>query len=91
MSGLGIAIAKRVFHGVGMHERGHIVVRQRLSRHDLRPFMDPRAHLRRNLRFRPPENSWRLYEPDFDFLDEFFGRFSTPNSLLSEPYNWLQV
>jgi len=30
--------------------------------------MDPRAHLRRNLRFRPPENSWRLYEPDFDFL-----------------------
>jgi hypothetical protein len=85
MSGLGIAIAKRVFHGVGMHERGHIVVRQRLSRHDLRPFMDPRAHLRRNLRFRPPENSWRLYEPDFDFLDEFFGRFLTPNSLLSEP------
>jgi hypothetical protein len=47
--------------------------------------MDPRAHLRRNLRFRPPENSWRLYEPDFDFLDEFFGRFLTPNSLLSEP------
>src|SRR3989442_1733067 len=44
---------------------------------------DPRAHLRRNLRFRPPENSWRLYEPDFDFLDEFFGRFLTPNSLLS--------
>jgi hypothetical protein len=48
-------------------------------------YMDPRAHLRRNLRFRPPENSWWLYEPDFDFLDEFFGRFSTPNSLLSEP------
>jgi len=47
--------------------------------------LDPRAHLRRNLRFRPPENSWRLYEPDFDFLDEFFGRFLTPNSLLSEP------
>ena len=46
---------------------------------------DPRAHLRRNLRFRPPENSWRLYEPDVDFLDEFFGRFSTPNSLLREP------
>ena len=47
--------------------------------------VDPRAHLRRNLRFRPPENSWRLYEPDFDFLDEFFGRFLTPNSLLSMP------
>jgi hypothetical protein len=24
------------------------------------PTLDPRAHLRRNLRFRPPENSWRL-------------------------------
>jgi len=48
-------------------------------------YLDPRAHLRRNLWFRPPENSWRLYEPDFDFLDEFFGRFLTPNSLLSEP------
>jgi hypothetical protein len=47
--------------------------------------LDPRAHLRRNLRFRPPENSWRLYETDFDFLDEFFGRFLTPNSLLSAP------
>ena len=52
---------------------------------DKRLRLDPRAHLRRNLRFRPPENSWRLYEPDFDFLDEFFGRFLTPNSLLSEP------
>ena len=47
--------------------------------------LDQRAHFHRNLRFRPPENSWRLYEPDFDFLDEFFGRFSTPNSLLREP------
>ena len=45
---------------------------------------DQRAHSNRNLRFRPPENSWRLYESDFDFLDEFFGRFLTPNSLLSE-------
>src|SRR5262247_2239417 len=35
--------------------------------------LDPRAHLSRNLRFRPPANSGRLYEPDFDFLDEFFG------------------
>jgi len=53
--------------------------------HAVKRNVDPRAHLRRNLRFRPPENSWRLYEPDFDFLDEFFGRFLTPNSLLSEP------
>jgi hypothetical protein len=35
----GIAIAKRIFHGVGMPERGQSVVRQRLSRHDLMPCM----------------------------------------------------
>jgi ParB/Sulfiredoxin domain len=47
--------------------------------------MDRRAHSNRNLRFRPPENSWRLSEPDFDFLDKFFGRFSTQNCLPSAP------
>jgi transposase len=39
MSVLGIDIAKRVCHAVGMDERGKIVWRQRLSRHDLMPFM----------------------------------------------------
>jgi hypothetical protein len=34
---LGIDIAKRLFHAVGMDERGHIVYRTRVSRHDLRP------------------------------------------------------
>src|SRR5215813_9774618 len=34
---LGIDIAKRVFHAVGMDERGTIVFRKRLSRHDLMP------------------------------------------------------
>ncbi len=34
---LGIDIAKRVFHAVGMDERGKIVLRKRLSRHDLMP------------------------------------------------------
>ena len=34
---LGIDIAKRVFHAVGMDERGNIVYRKRLSRHDLMP------------------------------------------------------
>src|SRR3989441_1251985 len=34
---LGIDIAKRVFHAVGMDERGKIVFRKRLSRHDLMP------------------------------------------------------
>src|SRR3989442_2436054 len=37
MSVLGIDIAKRVFHVVGMDERGKIVLRKRLSRHDLMP------------------------------------------------------
>jgi transposase len=39
MSVLGIDIAKRVFHAVGMDEKGKIVFRKRLSRHDLIPFM----------------------------------------------------
>ena len=36
---LGIAIAKRVFHAVGMDDRGKIVYHKRLSRHDLMPFI----------------------------------------------------
>jgi len=39
MSVLGIAIAQRVFHAVGMDERGKIVLRKRLSRHDLMPLL----------------------------------------------------
>jgi len=39
--------------------------------------LDQRAYSNRNLRFRPPENSWRLHQPDFDFLHGFSGRFST--------------
>ena len=39
MSILGIDIAKRVFHAVGMDERGKIVLRKRLSRHALMPFL----------------------------------------------------
>ena len=39
MSVLGIDIAKRVFHAVGMDERGKIVLRKRLSRHALMPFL----------------------------------------------------
>ena len=39
MSVLGIDMAKRVFHVVGMDERGKIVLRKRLSRHALRPFI----------------------------------------------------
>ena len=40
ISVLGIDIAKRVFHAVGMDERGKIVLRKRLSQHDLIPFLD---------------------------------------------------
>src|SRR6266446_4629547 len=36
---LGIDIAKRVFHAVGMDDRGKIVSRKRLSRYDLIPFL----------------------------------------------------
>ena len=39
MSVLGIDMAKRVLHAVGMDERGKIVWRTRLSRHDLMPCM----------------------------------------------------
>jgi hypothetical protein len=35
---LGIDIAKRVFHAVGMDDRGNIVYRKRLSRHGSRTF-----------------------------------------------------
>ena len=36
---LGIDLAKRLFHALGMEERGTIVLRKRWSRHDLIPFM----------------------------------------------------
>jgi transposase len=36
---LGIDIAKRVFHAVGMDDRGTIVYRKRWSRHDLIPYI----------------------------------------------------
>ena len=39
MHGLGIDIAKRIFHAVGMDNRGNVVYRKRLSRHDLLPFI----------------------------------------------------
>jgi hypothetical protein len=39
MSVLGIDIAKRVFHVVGMDNTGKLVFRKRLSRHDLMPFL----------------------------------------------------
>src|SRR2546426_11881964 len=37
MSVLGIDIAKRLLHIVGMHERGQIVLRKRLARNALMP------------------------------------------------------
>jgi transposase len=39
MSVLGIDIAKRVFHAVGMGETGKIVLRKRVSRPDLMSFI----------------------------------------------------
>jgi hypothetical protein len=40
MSVLGIDIARRVFHAIGMDNTGKIVFRKRLSRHDLIPLLD---------------------------------------------------
>src|SRR5438093_6516502 len=39
MNVLGIDIAKHVFHAVGMDNTGKIVLRKRLSRHDLMPLL----------------------------------------------------
>jgi transposase len=39
MTVLGIDMAQRVFHAVGMEDTGKLVFRKRLSRHDLRPFL----------------------------------------------------
>jgi len=36
---LGNDIAKRVLHAVGMDDRGNVVYRKRVSRHDLMPFL----------------------------------------------------
>src|SRR5262249_36773026 len=39
----------------------------------------PADHSNRKLRFRPPGTSLLVHDPDFDFLHEFFGRFSIQN------------
>jgi transposase len=39
LSVMGIDIAKQVFHLVGMDERGQVVMRKRLTRGELIPFM----------------------------------------------------
>jgi transposase len=39
LSVMGIDIAKQVFHLVGMDERGQVVMRKRLTRAELIPFM----------------------------------------------------
>jgi hypothetical protein len=45
--------------------------------------MDQRAHSNRNLRFCPPENSWLLQKPDFDFP---IGGFSPPEGRLARGF-----
>jgi len=39
MTVLGIDLAKRVFHLVGMNETGHVVLKKRLTREALLPFI----------------------------------------------------
>ncbi len=43
---LGIAIAKRVLHAVGMDDRGNVMYRKRVSRHDLMPCIATRPPVR---------------------------------------------
>ena len=76
MTVLGIDIAKRVFHAVGMDERGNVVVRKRLSRHDLMPFMAKLPPVLIGMeacggahdwarRFRAPGHAVKLMAPQF--------------------------
>jgi transposase len=73
---LGIDIAKRLFHAVGMDERGQIVYRKRLSRHDLMPFIAKRPPVRIGIeacggahywarRFREHGHEVKLMAPQF--------------------------
>jgi transposase len=73
---LGIDIAKRVLHAVGMDNTGKIVLRKRLSRHDLMPFMAKLPPVRIGMeacggshywarRFRAPGHAVKLMAPQF--------------------------
>jgi hypothetical protein len=76
MSVLGIDIAKRVFHVVGMHGRGQIVLRKRLARPALMPFIATLPPVLIGLeacggahdwarRFREPHHEVKLMAPQF--------------------------
>ena len=58
MNVLGIDIAKRVFHVVGMDDTGKIVFRKRLSRHDLMPFIAKRPPVRLGIAACGGAHSW---------------------------------
>src|SRR5215831_3380520 len=73
---LGIDIAKRVFHAVGMDNTGKIVYRKRLSRHDLMPCIAKLLPVRIGLeacggahywarRFRAHDHKVKLMAPQF--------------------------
>ena len=58
MSVLGIDIAKRLFHAVGMDERGTIAFRKRLSRHDLMPLIAKLPPVRIGIEARGGAHYW---------------------------------
>ena len=55
---LGIDIAKRMLHAVGMDNRGNVVDRKRLSRHDLIPFSAKLPSVRIGLEACGGAHSW---------------------------------
>ncbi len=76
MSVLGIGIAKLVFHIVGMDDTGHVVLRKRMARSELLPFITNLPPLRigmeacgsahyRTRRFREHGYDVRLIAPQF--------------------------
>jgi len=76
ISVLGIDIAKLVFHVVGMDETGHVVLRKRIARRELRPFIAKLPSLRIGMeacgsahgwarRFREHGHDVKLIAPQF--------------------------
>jgi transposase len=69
---LGLDIAKRVLHAVGMDERGKLVLRKRLSRHDLIPFLAKLPPVRIGLEACGGAHDWarrfRAYGPEVKLM-----------------------
>ena len=58
MRGLGIDIAKVVFHVVGMDNTGHVVLRKRIARSELLPFIATPLPLRTGMEAYGSAHDW---------------------------------